>query len=221
MANSFLEMLANAVTDTGKGWAIAPGKVTNPFDLIGEGRVQVRITSRPGLEPWARIVGLGGGDSRGFFWAPQMDDEVLVAFNEDDPTDAYILGGLWSMNTRPPVSDGADALIKRTLMTGMEAGLGHEIEFDDALQSITITSSTQQTITIDPLKIELSNMAGTVTITLDNTEQSVKIQALNSIELNALQIKLSAASIEISGDIETTVSSTGVCSISAPLVKIN
>lgn len=107
------------------------------------------------------------------------------------------------------------------LKTGLEAGIGHEIEFDDALQSITITSSTQQKVTIDPLKIEMTNLAGTVKITLDNTQQAISIQAVNSIELKATQIKLQAANIDIEGAVATNVKSTGVCNVTAPLVKIN
>ncbi|MCZ7572449.1 MAG: phage baseplate assembly protein V [Ardenticatenaceae bacterium] len=221
MANEFLSWLAGVDTEEEHGFAIAPGIVTNNFDLIAEGRIQVRIPSRPGLEPWARLAAIGAGSSRGFLWVPQLDDEVLVGFNQGDETDAYILGGLWSTLDRPPVTIPTDFLIKRVLKTGLEAGIGHEIEFDDALQSITITSSTRQKITIDPLKIEMTNLAGTVKITLDNTQQAISIQAVNSIELKAAQIKLQAANIDIEGAVATNVKSTGVCNITAPLVKIN
>lgn len=221
MANEFLSWLAGVDTEEEQGFAIAPGIVTNNLDLIAEGRVQVRIPSRPGLEPWARLAAIGAGSSRGFLWVPQIDDEVLVAFNQGDETDAYVLGGLWSTLDRPPLTIPTDFLIKRVLKTGLEAGIGHEIEFDDALQSITITSSTQQKVTIDPLKIEMTNLAGTVKITLDNTQQAISIQAVNSIELKATQIKLQAATIDIEGAVATNVKSTGVCNITAPLVKIN
>lgn len=221
MANEFLSWLAGVDAEEEQGFAIAPGIVTNNLDLIAEGRIQVRIPSRPGLEPWARLAAIGAGSSRGFLWVPQMNEEVLVGFNQGDETDAYILGGLWSTIDRPPLTLPTDFLIKRVLKTGLEAGIGHEIEFDDALQSITITSSTQQKVTIDPLKIEMTNLAGTVKITLDNTQQAISIQAVNSIELKATQIKLQAANIDIEGAVATNVKSTGVCNVTAPLVKIN
>ena len=223
MAERFLRWVGGVENEgQSPGFAIAPGTVTNNLDLTGEGRVQVRVPTLPSFEPWARLAAAGGGSGRGFLWVPQIDDEVLVAFNQNDERDAYILGGLWNTLDRPPVTLPTDFLIKRVIKTGMAGGVGHEIEFDDALQSIIITSSTQQKVTIDPLKIELSNLAGTILLSLDNTTQTVTIQAANSIELKAVaQIKLQAANIDIQGGVATNVKSTGVCNITAPLVKIN
>ena len=171
-------MLAGIDTeDQPSGFAIAAGIVVNNLDLIGEGRVQVRVPSVPGFNLWARLTAIGASDSRGFMWVPGIDDEVLVAFTKNDERDAYVLGGLWSSINRPPVATGVEAIVKRTLKTGQSASVGHEIELDDALQSITITSSTKQKITIDPLQIELKNSAGTLTISLDNTSQTISIHA--------------------------------------------
>ena len=221
MPEALLDSLSSGAEETHKGYAVAPGLVTNNLDALGEGRVQVQIPSLPDFSPWCRVAAVGAGSGRGFVWIPQIDDEVLVAFNQNDDRDAYVLGGLWNTRDRPPLTLPTDFLIKRVIKTGIAGGLGHEIEFDDALQSIKITTSTQQKITIDPLKIEMANMAGTVKITLDNTQQAVSIQAVASIELQAAQIKLKAANIDIDGTVATNVKSSGVCNITGTLVKIN
>jgi uncharacterized protein involved in type VI secretion and phage assembly len=221
MPEGLLDSIIAGAEETYKGFAIAPGLVINNLDALGEGRVQVQIPSLPDFEPWCRLAAIGAGDGRGFVWVPQINDEVLVAFNQNDDRDAYILGGLWNTRDRPPLTIPTDFLIKRVIKTGMISGVGHEIEFDDALQSIKITTTTQQKITIDPLKIEMTNMAGTVKITLDNTQQAVSIQAVASIELQAAQIKLKAANIDIDGAVATNVKSSGVCNITGTLVKIN
>ena len=171
-------------------FAIAPGIVTNNFDAIAEGRVQVRIPTVPTFEPWARVSGVGGGPDRGFFWVPQIDDEVLVAFNQDDERDAYILSGLWSTMDRPPITSPTDALNKRVLKTGIGPAPGHEIEFDDVLGSIEITSITGQKVSIDPSKIELATTGGALTITMDLTALTVSIQAAATLEFKAPQIKI-------------------------------
>ncbi len=62
------------------------------------------------------------------------------------------------------------------IKTGLKGGVGHEVEFDDVKQSITIESTTKQQVTIDPTKIELTNTAGTLSITLDNKTQTVTDQ---------------------------------------------
>jgi uncharacterized protein involved in type VI secretion and phage assembly len=202
------------------GFAIAPGIVTNNLDAIAEGRVQVRIPSAPQFEPWARIPSVGGGSGRGFCWIPQIDDEVLVAFSHNDPSGAYVLGGLWSTRDHPPLTIPTDFLIKRVIKTGVAGGLGHEVEFDDALQSITITSSTQQKITIDPLKIELKNTAGTLSITLDNATQSISIQAVAKLELKAAQISIEGLQVDLKGT-NINVQAAGPCAVTGLPIKLN
>ena len=202
------------------GFAIAPGIVKNNLDFLGLGRVQVGIPSRPDFEPWARMCAIGASSSRGFVWVPQIDDEVLVAFAENDLGSAYILGGLWSTMNRPPLSVPTDFLIKKVLKTGATEALGHEIEFDDALQSISIKTSTSQKITLDPKTIELTNLAGTIKITLDNTSQAVKITAVNKIELQALQIELKGTKIALTAA-NVAINSTGPCTVSGLPIKLN
>jgi len=202
------------------GFAIAPGIVTNNLDITSEGRVQVRIPSMPQMEPWARVASVGGGSSRGFVWIPQIDDEVLVAFAQNDPSGAYVLGGLWSTKDRPPLTLQTDFLTKRTMKTGLAGGLGHEVEFDDALQSIKITSSTEQKITIDPLQIKIETTGGTLSIALDTATQTLTLQSALKIELKATQISLEGATVEIKGSV-VNIQSAGPCSVTGLPIKLN
>ncbi len=204
--------------------SMASGIVLDNCDLPIQGKVRVRI---PVLdqEVWARVASTGAGSSRGFMYIPQTGDEVLVGMNYGDLTDCYIIGNVWNTTNRAPASLPTDAMTKRVIRTGMVEGVGHEVEFDDTLQSITITTSLtpagQQKIKMDPTGIELSNLAGTIKITMDNITQSITIQAANSIELKALNIKLQAATIDVEGTVATNVKSVGPCSIQGLPVKIN
>ncbi len=207
MAGAMIEQSAKEGESAGRpATSILTGIVTNNFDLLAQGKVLVRL---PAIdeEVWARLTGLGGGPGTGFFHAPNIDDEVLVALNQDNPEDAFVLGGLWSTLDRPPVDVPGEALFKRMYRTGLpKAPLGHELEFDDAEQSITITTSTKQKIRMDPEKIELSTTGGTVAITLNLLTQSISIKGLLSIELKAEgEISLSAAKVSINGDILTEI----------------
>jgi Uncharacterized protein conserved in bacteria len=221
MGEALLDNLAQSeARPRNRGFAIAPGVVTNNLDFLGQGRVKVKILSRESFEPWARVSAVGASASRGFVWIPQIDDEVLVAFSENDLSSAYVLGGLWSMMNRPPLSLPTDFLIKKVIKTGMTDSLGHEIEFDDAQQSITITTSTKQKITIDPLKIELTNMAGTLSITLDNKTQAIKITAAQKIEMTSTTIEMKAAKIDMSAA-QMSITATGPCTVTGLPIKLN
>lgn len=201
--------------------SIVTGTVTNNIDLVGQGRVQVRIPSLD-VEVWARLAAVGGGSDAGFLYVPRNDDEVVVAMSQDNPEDAFVLGGLWSSQDSPPVSTGAEAVVKRVIKTGVEEGLAHEVEFDDLEQSITITSSTNQTVTIDPDKIELSNEAGTLVITLDNLTETVTIKGVN-IELDAdVSLTLKGPTISIEADPgPLSIKATSSCAINGLPVTIN
>jgi uncharacterized protein involved in type VI secretion and phage assembly len=217
---SWIEDVASPSEQSSARFAIAPGVVTNNIDLISEGRVQVRVPSRPAFEPWARLPAVGGAAGRGFLWVPQIDDEVLVAFADGDLSSAFVLGGLWSTRKRPPVTLVTDFQSKKVFKTGLTEALGHEFEFDDAKQSVTITTSTQQKLTLEPTKIEMTNLAGTVTIKLDNASQEVSIVALNKISLKSLAIELNAPSIDIKGA-NISVTGTGPVSVTGLPIKLN
>ncbi len=199
---------------------VAVGVVTANFDVPMEGKVKVRI---PAIdeEVWARLAAPGAGSGAGFFYVPRVDDEVLVVFANGDPMDPFVIGGLWNDRDSIPVSDPVNAQSTRILRTGLSQGTGHEIELDDLLQSVTIKTSTDQKITMNPTMIELTNMAGTTTIKLDNTTQSISIKAAASLSLEAPQITIKGATVEINGTGTTTLKSTGICNVTGSLVKIN
>jgi len=226
MSSGLLEWVSGIGSDKDSGFSIAPGVVKDNFNLLSEGRVEVHISSHPEFNPLARIVGLGGGSGRGFVWAPQVDDEVLVAFNKNDHRDAYVIGGLWSTTNRPPVSSPTDFITKRVIKTGVkDSPLAHTIEIDDALQSIKITTSTSQEITLDPKKIEISASEGVHTITLNiaSTPPSIEISTLGDIKLSAPvgKISLEALELEMSGDVSTSISSSGTVSVEGLSIELN
>jgi len=226
MATGFLEWFAGLEKESG-GFGIAPGTVKDNFNILSEGRVQVHLAAFPDLDPWARVVSMGAASGRGFMWIPQIDDEVLVAFNKNDHRDAYVIGGLWSAMNRPPSSDPADFLTKRIIQTGLnDSPTGHTIEFDDALQSVTITTSTSQQITLDPNKIEIATTGGTIKITLDILSAPPAINIENTagdITLSAPlgTITLDGMSVAIQSSTSTDISSDASVSVEAPLVQLN
>lgn len=218
--SNVLEQLMGRDSKAG-GTSLATGIVTNNIDAITEGKLQVYVPAH-GLTLWARLVGTGAGNGAGFFYMPRMDDEVLVAFAGDEPTDAFVIGGLWNLRDRIPVSDPLTALTTRIIKSGVLAGQGQEIELDDLVQSITIKTVTGQKITLDPESIELTNIAGTVSISMSNLTQSISITSVNKISLEATDISIKAAAkISIEAGASATLSAAGTTAIKGGLVTIN
>jgi phage protein D len=85
------------------------GIVTDNKDPKGWGRVRVKFptlnpeTDSTGHESWwARVVGVGAGKDRGFHCLPEIDDEVLVAFEHGDIHRPYVIGGVWNGKDATP-----------------------------------------------------------------------------------------------------------------------
>lgn len=203
--------------------SILEGVVINNCDPIPQGKVLVRVPAL-GEEVLARLSSPGGGAGAGLFYTPRIDDEVLVGFSGGNIESAFILGGLWNTQDSPPIDmNPVDVVTKRVLRTGLTEAVGHEIEFDDGVgQSITITTSgvtplERQQITMSPTGIVLENLAGIVTIKLDNVAQKISISG-PQIEIggeSTAQITLKAGRISIGS--ATTVET----SIQGTMVRIN
>lgn len=231
-AKGFLEWVAGVDAHhekqgrLGAGYSISPATVIDNINVLSEGRVQVHIPTLPSLDPWARVAAVGGGSGRGFCWIPQVDDEVLIAFNQNDERDAYILGGLWSMSKRPPITDPLTILSKRLIKTGMkDSPLAQTIELDDAKQSVTITTSVGHSVTMSLTQIELSAQNGLMKITMDiGPPPSITIQnPTGDINLKAPTgtISLQGATVNVTGTTATNIKSPTMCSVQSPQVKLN
>lgn len=88
-------------------YGVVIGIVTNNEDPANLGRVKVKFPwlSDDNESDWARVAVLMAGESRGTWFPPQIDDEVLVAFQHGDIRFPIVLGALWNGKDIPPTSD--------------------------------------------------------------------------------------------------------------------
>jgi uncharacterized protein involved in type VI secretion and phage assembly len=84
---------------------VVPAIVTNNNDDDEKvGRIKVKFPWLNGeLETdWIRFAAPGAGKTRGFYSIPEVDDEVLVAFEHGDINRPYVVGALWNGTDTPP-----------------------------------------------------------------------------------------------------------------------
>ena len=94
-------------------------------DVNDDGTVKVKFPWLPD-DPetdWIRIATTMAGNDRGTFFMPEVDDEVLVAFEHGDTNYPYVVGFLWNGKDKPPVTDKGIRKIKTKS--------GHILEFND------------------------------------------------------------------------------------------
>ncbi len=157
---------------------VAIALVTNNQDPQQLGRVKVSFPwLGSGIESdWIRVVTPMAGPNRGFYCLPEVDDEVLVAFEQGNLDFPYVLGTLWNGKDIPPAQNDDGKNNVRL----WKSRSGHEIRLDDTegKEQITIADkSGKNTIVID-------TASNTLTIT---TEKDLQINAKGNISLDASQ----------------------------------
>lgn len=214
MAEGLIETAAAPDMRETRFYGVALGTVVDNMDTTGSGRVQVHLPWLPSLDVWARVAVLSAGLATGTYFIPQVDEEVLVAFNHGDVRDAYVVGCLWNQTDNPPARQPLDPVNKRLIVTPA----GHEIALDDLEQSVTVTTSTNQKITLDQQKIELEAAGGKVTI---QTAGTITVQANTRLELKAPTISIEGQTIDVKASAAATLDGGGACTVKGGLVQIN
>ncbi|WP_276943353.1 phage baseplate assembly protein V [Ferrimicrobium acidiphilum] len=223
------------------------GLVTNINDPNKQGRVKVRF---PGLSSkdesaWARLTGIGGGNNRGSVFVPEVNDEVLVAFEGGDTRLPVVIGGLYGSKSVIPTPDIDNGQVQSRQL---QSRLGHYFRFLDgtssANQAIELALSGGQNLIHlgkDKLTLQVPSntpvdvIAGNSTISVAASgaitmkAPSISIQAQTSLELKAATISVAASSaLSLQADAATTlkgstvqVQSSGAMTIVGASVAIN
>jgi len=120
-------------------YGVVTAKVTSLEDPEELGRVQVMYPWMPKYKDselssnWARLATTAGGMERGIFFTPEIDDEVLVAFEHGDLDFPYIVGVLWNKKDKPP--QGTESVLasdkKKVNQRIISSRSGHLIILDD------------------------------------------------------------------------------------------
>ncbi len=168
------------------------GIVTNNNDPEGWGRVKVKYPalSEEKESDWARVVSVGAGIERGIEFIPEINDEVLVGFEQGDIHCPYVLGGLWNGKDAPPkktpdvVSGGK---VERRII---RSRTGHIVILDDSTSSPSVTIKTKA-----GHKIVLDDKAPSITIE-DKSGCFIKFDSNSkTIEINATFVKIKGSAM--------------------------
>ena len=195
-------------------------------DPDGEERILVKIPIVNNEEQgiWCRVAALDAGNNRGTFFRPEIADEVIIGFINEDPNDAIILGMLHSSGKPAPIV-ASDDNHQKGIFTRSEM----KVLFDDEKKSIAIETPAGKKIIIDEdagiIKIEDENSN---VITLDSN--GIKMESAGKIDLKAsgdVSIEGSNVSIKASaqfkaeGSAGVEMSSSATAIVKGSIVQIN
>ncbi|MET1163153.1 MAG: phage baseplate assembly protein V [Pseudoxanthomonas sp.] len=193
-----------------KGVAVAI--VTQNNDPDGLCRVKVRYPwyDQPRESYWARLAAPMAGKDRGLVLIPEVDDEVLVAFEREDLRFPYVLGALWNGKDKPPEDNGDGRNDKRLF----KSRKGHYLLFDDGSKGVVeISLDDGKRLTFDDDGVVLR----------DNNGNQLKIDAASgAMEFSTSgRLTIKAATIEISATASMDVKASGKLALTGSIVNIN
>lgn len=198
---------------------VAVGIVTNNEDPKDLGRVKLRFPWRDADDEsyWARIATEMAGDGYGTYFLPEVDDEVLVAFQNGDIHKPFVIGSLWNGKQKPPQKNSDGKNNTREVTSRSE----HKIAFDDADKgSITIQTSGGNEIVIDDSSgketIIVRDKNDENSVKLDSNKGSVEVDAKKKIDLSAKKINIKGKqNVKITGNKGIDISSKGQLNLSS------
>ena len=232
MSQSLLDLLLPPDAGTSdRVYGVVVGIVTNNQDPDKMGRVKVRFPwlSDSDESWWARIAAPMAGKERGVYFLPEVDDEVLVAFEHGDVRFPYVLGGLWNGQDAPPATneDGNNNVRLIKSRSGHVVRLddtdgGEKIEIIDKSEKNSVVIDTSaNTITVKAdADITLESAQGKVvikgqSIELQSTKQDVKVEAAANVELK------SGAQFNVKGGANVTVEASANLNLKGAMANIN
>jgi uncharacterized protein involved in type VI secretion and phage assembly len=174
---------------------VYPAVVIANVDPANSGRVQVRLPQlsgpgQEGYEAWARIATLMAGKNRGTWFIPDVQDEVLVAFEGGDSRHPYVLGALWSDINSPPETVDIDNNRK---VLRSRSGVKITLDDQDGQQNFIVETPGGQ-------RIMLKDGPGSVEIT-DSNGNSVRLEP-GGLTVNAsAKVTINASAVEVNSSV--------------------
>ncbi|MEU8243909.1 phage baseplate assembly protein V [Actinoplanes missouriensis] len=172
------------------------------------GRIRAQLPQHDDqLSEWAPIVSAGAGKDRGSYFRPEIDDQVMIAFERGDLRRPYVLGGIWCVPGPPPEKSGVHEVNDVRQITTRS---GHVLRFDDragAERIELITAGGGQKVVLDKAgggRIEVTATAGTVVV---DAAGDVRVTSRANVTITA------------TGDL--TIAASGALKLSGKTVDIN
>jgi len=214
---NLFEVLENPVNREARGdriYGVVIGVVTNNQDPDAMSRVKVKFPWLIDVDEsdWARVAAPMAGKQRGVYFLPEVDDEVLVAFEHGNVRFPYVVGALWNGKDAPPAtnSDG------KNNVRIIESRSGHVVKLndEDGKETIEIIDKSQKnSIVIDTAK-------NTITVT---TDKDITFSATKgTIKLDAQNVEISSsAATKVKAGSTMNVEASGTMTVKGATVNIN
>jgi uncharacterized protein involved in type VI secretion and phage assembly len=169
-------------------------------DPLSDYRIKIRLPVQE-TDIWARLAShFLASDGFGSFFLPEIGDEVVVSYLDDDPALPIVLGGLYSSKRKPAYEHKDENNIK-----AIRSRTGMLIELDEEKDIITVTTpaSNKLVLSDDEKSILLSDENGNK---IETSPSGILLDSPFDIKINA------GGNIAIKATADCTVSAANITS---------
>ncbi len=209
LAEDYIDQVEAARVPRGYGghfYGAYPALVSNIKDPDGQGRVKVLLPWSPdgqgaSYEAWARLATMMGGNNRGTWFIPDVNDEVLVIFMGGDPRLPCVVGGFWNGQDTPPQSmDSAGKNYIKTIRS--RNGVQITLDDTDGQEKMTLQTPGGQSLTLadGPASITLQDSNGN---SIQMQASGITITTSAAFTVNASTANVTASTMSVNAGMHT------------------
>ena len=220
------------------------GVVQQAQDPQGQHRIQVSVpgtgtdTGISGV--WARLAQIQASADHGAWFAPQVGDEVVLGWFDNDPAHPVVLGSLYSSQRPPPEPLGGASSVQG-LLTRSQCSLsfdddtgaitlsthqGNRVVLDDSAQAVTLSDQHGNTVAMSAAGITLKSArdlhilaSGAIRM---EAGTALDINAVKDVQVEGLNVRLQAqVGLSAKGTATAELRADGQTTIQGALVSIN
>ena len=160
------------------------GRVVENADPLGLGRVRVQMMwQEAGSEktPWIRLLQPHSGSGKGFYFVPEIGEEVLVGFQGGNAEKPYVIGTQYNGKEKSGYAD------KENSIKAVHTRSGHKLVFTED-ESILITDKSGNEILLDTKGSNITITAPeTMTLNAKNLNINVSQNMTTNVGMNAYE----------------------------------
>ena len=173
------------------------GRVVENADPLGLGRVRVQMMwQEAGSEktPWIRLLQPHSGSGKGFYFVPEIGEEVLVGFQGGNAEKPYVIGTQYNGKEKSGYTD------KENNIKAVHTRSGHKLVFTED-ESILITDKSGNEILLDTKGSNITITAPeTMTLNAKNLNINVSQNMTTNVGNNMITNVTNDTTISIGGN---------------------
>ena len=211
-------------------------------DPLKQYRIQVELPWMNGKNKllWVRLVSLYATNGASMFFLPEIGDELLVGFMNDDPTHPIVIGSFYGEKKKPPYEyeqkNNTKAIVTREKLAvifddekkviTMKTPNGNSIEISDDGKCISLKDQQSNEIKMDNGGISLTSnkdikltAKGAITM---NANSKISCSSKADVSIDGTNVKIQAkVGVSAKGNATAELSAGGQTTVKGAMVMIN